>query len=232
MPATARSIDVYLEIADKRAFAGGIEWPGWCRRGRDGSAALEALVASGPRYAKVVSRLRPAFHPPATVEEVRVRERLAGDATTNFGAPGIAPKADNRAVNGTELRRQLRILRACWTAFDRAVELADGAKLAKGPRGGGRSLEAIVGHVVGAEAGYVRLLAWKPPRVDDADPGASLEPVREAVVEALDHAVREGVPATGPKGGKMWTARYFLRRDAWHALDHAWEIEDRTPAAG
>jgi hypothetical protein len=67
---------------------------------------------------------------------------------------------------------------------------------------------------------------------DDADPGASLEPVREAVVEPLDHAVREGVPATGPKGGKMWTARYFLRRDAWHALDHAWEIEDRTPAAG
>jgi hypothetical protein len=23
------------------------------------------------------------------------------------------------------------------------------------------------------------------------------------------------------------TPRYFVRRTAWHALDHAWEIEDR-----
>lgn len=25
-----------------------------------------------------------------------------------------------------------------------------------------------------------------------------------------------------------WPARYAARRIAWHALDHAWEIEDRT----
>ncbi len=27
---------------------------------------------------------------------------------------------------------------------------------------------------------------------------------------------------------KVWTPRYFIRRTAWHALDHAWEIEDRA----
>ena len=231
MPATHGPIEVYLEVAEKRAFAGGIEWPGWCRSGRDGPAALETLVVSAPRYARVVSRLRPAFRAPATADDVRVRERLAGDATTNFGAPGIAPEADRRRLDAAELRRQMRILRACWAAFDRAVDRAEGSELTKGPRGGGRSLGAIVEHVVGAEAGYVRLLAWKPPRVDEAEPAASLEPVRDAAATALDHALREGVPAVGPRGGKMWSPRYFLRRDAWHVLDHAWEIEDRTPAA-
>jgi hypothetical protein len=28
-----------------------------------------------------------------------------------------------------------------------------------------------------------------------------------------------------PKG---WPPRYAARRIAWHALDHAWEIEDRS----
>ncbi|MEA2520619.1 MAG: hypothetical protein QOI81_265, partial [Actinomycetota bacterium] len=42
------------------------------------------------------------------------------------------------------------------------------------------------------------------------------------------HAVREGVPATGPRGGAMWSPRYFVRRAAWHVFDHAWEIEDRS----
>ncbi len=25
----------------------------------------------------------------------------------------------------------------------------------------------------------------------------------------------------------LWTARSFVRRVAWHTLDHTWEIEDR-----
>jgi hypothetical protein len=28
-----------------------------------------------------------------------------------------------------------------------------------------------------------------------------------------------------PKG---WPTRYAARRIAWHALDHAWEIEDKS----
>jgi hypothetical protein len=35
-------------------------------------------------------------------------------------------------------------------------------------------------------------------------------------------------PSDGsPLGGKRWPSRYAARRIAWHALDHAWEIEDR-----
>jgi hypothetical protein len=40
-------------------------------------------------------------------------------------------------------------------------------------------------------------------------------------------------PSDGsPLAGKRWTIRYAAHRVAWHALDHAWEIEDRSePAA-
>jgi hypothetical protein len=54
--------------------------------------------------------------------------------------------------------------------------------------------------------------------------------VRRAVLDALAAAPRSGRVPQGPRGGKRWTVRYFIRRSAWHALDHAWEIEDRAGA--
>jgi len=41
------------------------------------------------------------------------------------------------------------------------------------------------------------------------------------------------VGSSGPEAplkapGKRWPPRYAARRIAWHALDHAWEIEDRS----
>ena len=36
-------------------------------------------------------------------------------------------------------------------------------------------------------------------------------------------------PSDGsPLAERTWTARYAARRIAWHALDHAWEMEDRS----
>jgi hypothetical protein len=36
-------------------------------------------------------------------------------------------------------------------------------------------------------------------------------------------------PSDGsPLARRRWTTRYAAHRIAWHALDHAWEIEDRT----
>jgi len=32
----------------------------------------------------------------------------------------------------------------------------------------------------------------------------------------------------GPLAERRWTQRYAARRIAWHALDHAWEMEDRS----
>jgi hypothetical protein len=175
---------------------------------------------------------RIAFTAPKRPSTLKVVERLKGDATTDFGAPSIAPTVDARPLDGRSLARGRKILQACWMAFDRAVERATGAELRKGPRGGGRELDAIVGHVTGAEGSYARMIAGRPPKVDGPDAAAAGEEVRAAVLDALDRAVTEGLAERGPRGGRLWSARYFVRRAAWHVLDHAWEIEDRSDAAG
>ena len=51
---------------------------------------------------------------------------------------------------------------------------------------------------------------------------------REAILKAVAASAHGEVPERGPRGGVRWTARYFVRRDAWHVLDHTWEIEDRS----
>jgi len=130
-------IPTYLEIGAKRTFAGALDWPGWCRAGRDDAAALEALHGAGRRYAKVLRDTRLGFEPPEERSRFTIVEHLQGDATTDFGAPSIAPKADARSIDDAELRRSRSILRACWRSFDAAGGGARGTTLAKGPRGGG-----------------------------------------------------------------------------------------------
>src|SRR5437870_4946870 len=167
-------IPVYLEIGKKRTFAGAIEWPGWCRSGRDEGSALQALADYGPRYARVLRPARLGFHAPADVAAFVVVERLAGNTTTDFGAPDAAPPRDTRLVDDAELRRFQTLLRAYWRAFDAAVRAASGKALRKGPRGGGRDLEAIVQHVRGAEVGYLARLAWKLEKREAEDPREEL----------------------------------------------------------
>ena len=169
-----------------------------------------------------------AFRPAKSVRGLTVAERLDGDATTNFGAPSITPAADLRSVSARELDRLCDLLSACWAALDRAVEAAGGKDLRTGPRGGGRQTAKILAHVTGAEAGYVRRLAATPPAVDEPVAPEVVAEVRVTVIEAVRRGVTEGLPDAGPRGGKIWAPRYFVRRDAWHVLDHAWEIEDRS----
>jgi hypothetical protein len=219
-------VEVYVEATEKRAFAGAIDWPGWCRAGRDEDAALEALFDYGARYARVLKGSDVRFAPPARASTLAVVERMKGDPTTDFGAPSIAPEADAAPIDRRWLTKNKRILEACWAAFDRAVEGTDGP-LTKGPRGGGREVDAIVEHVVGSESGYLRMIAGKPPAE-----GAAAREERAAVLEGLERGLVEGIPEKGPRGGARWSARYFVRRAAWHVLDHAWEIEDRSSAVG
>lgn len=224
---TANSLEVYLEIGKKRIFAGAIEWPGWSRSGKDEAAALQALVDYGPRYARILRRSGLNFQAPDDPSALSVVERLAGNATTDFGAPGMAPTADTRPVDQAELQRFQKVLEACLDAFAEAVQAAEGKELRKGPRGGGRELEKIVRHVLEANAGYLTQLGWKPGKGETGGFQAELDRVRKDISAALAAAARGELPAKGPRGGDRWTPRYFARRAAWHILDHAWEIEDR-----
>jgi hypothetical protein len=204
-------------------FASAVDWPGWCRSGRDEASALEALFAAAPRYARALGRGKLGFTAPRDVAALRIVERLRGDATTDYGAPGAMPSADEQAMSAADLTRTGAILRACWRAVDGAAKSARSKRLAKGPRGGGRTLDAIVRHVVDAEAGYLGALGWKAP----AAPRTPVR-LRDAVLDGLAASARGEIPARGPRGGTRWKPRFFARRLAWHALDHAWEIEDRA----
>ncbi|MCZ7571512.1 MAG: hypothetical protein M5U01_23440 [Ardenticatenaceae bacterium] len=227
MAQSSNTLDVYLEIGKKRTFAAAIDWPGWCRSGRDEGSALQALLDSAPRYERAVRAAGLGFRAPADGSAFAVIERLAGSTTTDFGAPDAAPSSDMRPLDDTELRRFQALLKACWQAFDAAARMATGKELRKGPRGGGRDLEGIVQHVLGADAAYLARLGWRLPQTEEDDPGEKLGLTRQAVLTALAAAARGEVPARGPRGGRRWTPRYFVRRVAWHVLDHAWEIEDR-----
>lgn len=224
----ANPIHVYLEIGQKVTFAGALAWPGWCRLGRDESAALQALCDYGPRYARVLHAAQMEFQPPAEVSEFAVIERLIGNATTDFGAPNIPPSDDARPLTAVDAQHAQALLRACWSAFDAVLQDAAGKTLRKGPRGGGRDLAAMVRHVLDADAAYLGRLAWKIKRSEAADPGAELVRMRQAILDALAAAGRGETPAQGPRGGALWAPATFVRRVAWHLLDHLWEIEDRA----
>src|SRR5688500_7018504 len=158
------TLPVSVEIGAKRVFAGAVDWPGWCRSGRDEDAAVEALFAYAPRYARVLRGTRLGFEAPADASALRVVERMTGNATTDFGAPDVPPSADAGPVADVDPARLTTVLRAGWRAFDRAVDAAEGEELAKGPRGGGRDLHGIVDHVLGSDEGYVRLLGARAPK--------------------------------------------------------------------
>lgn len=219
---------IYLEIGSRRTFAAALDWPGWCRLGQDETSALQSLLEYGPRYARVLRSARLGFRAPKDTSAFVVVERLTGNTTTDFGAPDRAPAGDADPLDDVELKRLQAILKACWRAFDAAVQLAEGQALRTGPRGGGRTLDKIVEHVLGAEQSYLTALGGKAPQPKSA--ALSPEPIRQAILETLVASAHGEIAEYGPRGGKRWSPRYFVRREAWHVLDHVWEIEDRlTP---
>ncbi len=220
--------NVYLELGSKKVFAGALEWPGWCRSGRDETAALQALLDYGARYARVMQEAGLAFAAPADLSGFTVIERLAGTTTTDFGAPDAIPQADRVPVDRAGVERLQSVLVGCWQAFDTAVQRAAGKTLRKGPRGGGRDIAKMTDHVREAERAYLGQIAWKAGPVQGADALEALNRVRQAVREALEAAANGGLPAQRPRGGEVWPVPYFVRRAAWHVLDHVWEIEDRV----
>jgi hypothetical protein len=214
--------DVYLELGRKRVFACALEWPGWCRSGKTEEHALEALATYATRYAVVAREAGLAF-PEAQRTAFHIVERLTGSAGyTDFGAPGAVPTRDHEPLTGAEAARHTALVGASWLVFDRVAARAP-AELRKGPRGGGRDRDQVIDHVLGAEAAYARKLGIKhrPPARGDAPAIAAL---RHAIVTALGGAPSDGTPLV-PRG---WPPRYAARRIAWHVLDHAWEMEDRS----
>ena len=198
------------------------------RRPERGRSASRRWSTTRARYAAALGSASRGLKRPGAPTDLRVVERLKGDVTTDFGAPSQAPKTDDDPLGAAELKRQVRLWRACGSALDAAAAAATGKELAKGPRGGGRELDAIVAHVFEADRAYLRLIGDRFPKPEDGDAAASMPALRDTVVRALTARARGEPPAHPRRVEEYWSPRYFVRRSAWHALDHAWEIEDRA----
>ena len=219
MSPKAERLAVALESTPKKTFASALDWPGWSRSAKTPELAIEALLAYAPRYAQVIEA---AGLPFPSAFDVDVVERVEGGSGTTFGVPSyLAHQADARPVERAEAARLASIVEAAWSIFDDVAAGAP-AELRKGPRGGGRDRDKMVGHVVEADWYYARELGLKPrqPALGDR---AAIKSMRDEMLGVL----RE--PSDGrPLAGRKWPQRYAARRIAWHALDHAWEMEDRS----
>ena len=195
---------VYLEEGKDSVFAISLDWPGWCRRAKTPDLAIAALDDYRKRYAKIVT----ATFRPGSFEIIGTAK---GNGTTDFGAPDAHGPWDENELTPRELDRQLAVLQDCWNYFDAVVETAP-AELLKGPRGGGRDRDGIVDHVREAERAYCSRVGFR------VAPRTPWDEQRDVVVTTL---------RAGTQNAK-WPVAYAIRRCAWHVVDHAWEIEDKS----
>ena len=217
-PARSDRLAVALEGTAKKVFASALDWPGWSRAGKTDELAIETLLAYAPRYALVTKAASLDF--PATFD-VDVVERQEGGSGTEFGVPSRVTEADSRPVDAIEARRLAAIVEAAWATFDRVAAGAP-PELRKGPRGGGRDRDKMVGHVIESDWYYAREIGIRVKQPNPSD-GPAVEALRAAMLDVLAQ------PSDGrPLADRRWPARYAARRVAWHSLDHAWEIEDRS----
>jgi hypothetical protein len=216
------TIQIARETSTKRTFLWAVDWPGWCRAGKTEELALDALAAAAARYAPVARRA--GLDLPTTDLDFEVVESVTGGSGTDFGVPSAITELDRRPVDAGEAARIAALVEAAWATFD-AVAAGAPAELRKGPRGGGRDRDKMVDHVIGADHGYAREIGVRLP-AGSLEDRAAVEAERAAVLDILGRA-SDGWPIAD----RRWTVRYAARRIAWHALDHAWEMEDRSELA-
>lgn len=222
------TLAVYIETGNKLTFAVAQDWPGWARSAHSEAEAIERLIAYAPRYARAIHSSGVAFPYTAPVR-AEVTARLQGDATTDFGVPEVIPEDDWRKLQPAELERSKAILNACWGHLDEVFRKVQDKVLTVGPRGGGRELAAIYAHTIQGDQLYLRRLGCTYERPEGVEGVAWARELRKLLLAGLEASNRGEIPEYGPRGGKRWPARYFVRRVAWHTLDHIWEIEDRVP---
>jgi hypothetical protein len=214
-------IGVTIESTPKKSFASAVDWAGWSRGAKTEELALDALAAYATRYAQIAEAAGTDFPTSVELEDLEIVDRQAGSSGTEFGVPSQPSDHNRRPLTPADAERLARLVDAAWSAFDRVAAAAP-AELRKGPRGGGRNTAKIVAHVMDSDRAYANEIGIKIRQFAPGD-RAPVGAMRAAMIDVLRTA-RDG----GPLGGRRWPARYAAHRIAWHALDHAWEIEDRT----
>ncbi len=125
-------------------------------------------------------------------------------------------------MDAAELERKLAVLQACWARFD-DVAARVSPEMRKGPRGGGRDRDTIIGHTIRTESEYfAKKVGLVVPERGALGPGA-LAPYRATYLDTM-RAYQRGEVA---RAMRSWTLAFLVRHSAFHTMDHAWEMEDK-----
>jgi hypothetical protein len=205
----------------KRFVAFALDWPGWSRGAKTAEDALATLEAYRQRYRPVaaLAGMEAEFDAAGPLEVV---EDKVGTPSVDFWGISFSPaEVEQEPMEEPQLERGITLLRAAWAFFD-AVAARVSAEMRKGPRGGGRSRDEIIRHVVRVESeDFARKVGLRIPEGGALDPGA-LGPYRDEFVAGM-RAYNAG------EVGRMrsWNLPFLIRHSAFHTLDHAWEMEDK-----
>lgn len=206
---------------DKKSVAFAVDWPGWSRGAPTAERAVETLAAYRDRYhpvaqdAGLADELDAAGRVQVVLDEV-------GTGSTDFWGISFAPSGlEPEPMDDAELDRKIALLQACWRHFD-AVAARVSPELRKGPRGGGRDRDEIIGHVLRVESLDFAKRLGLPVDAGSPTTAQALRRHREAYVARMcEYNAGEG------KRMRSWNLPFLIRHTAFHVMDHAWEMEDK-----
>jgi hypothetical protein len=185
------------------AIAG--DWPGLERNGKseDDAVAKVALVCAALRACLETRWPRG--------RDSMIVGRHAGTGSTDFWGISFAPSGEDREpMDDASFERRISLLRAACAEFD-PVAARVSVDLRPGVRGGGRTRDAIVRHVLVVEGSDFSKRVKAPTDFElIRTPGGARSEWRA-----------ENKPLS------KWTIPYLLRHSAYHVFDRAWELEDR-----
>ena len=204
----------------KRWVAVAADWPGLERGGKTEKEAVDKLARYVPRYLAVAKRVRLGSEL-ATQRDPQIIGRYRGVGSTDFWGISFAPSPlDRTPFDAPLFERNVRLLRAAWAEFD-ATAARVSSELRPGVRGGGRSRDLIVRHVMVTEGGDFSRRVKAPTALEALRTPSQRARHRDRFVDAM----RDWYAAGKPLGN--WTIPYLLRHTAYHVLDHTWEMQDR-----
>lgn len=206
---------------DKKVAAFAVDWPGWSRGAKTAEAAVETLEAYRDRYRPVAALAGLADEFDAAGDLEIVEDHVGTGSTDFWGISFAASSFETGPMPPEELDRKLALLEAAWRFFNETGARVS-AEMLKGPRGGGRERDEIIAHILRNEQGdFARRVGVPEPPEVLLDPPA-VKAHRAAFVDAIRDANARGATA-----GRSWTVPFLVRHTAFHALDHAWEMEDK-----
>jgi hypothetical protein len=209
----------------KKAVAFAVDWPGWSRGAKTPELALETLESYRVRYRPIAVGARMAREFDAA-GRLKVVEDRVGPGSTDFWGISFAPSGlEQEPMDDAELDCKIALLKACWAYFDAVAARVSPAML-KGPRGGGRNRDQIIRHTIRTESEeFAKRLGLRVPEGGALTP-KGLRDHRKTYVDTM-----RAYNAGEGKRMRSWNLPFLIRHSAYHAMDHAWEMEDKDLSA-